>query len=184
MIIIMFGAPGVGKGTQAAIAAERKNILHLSTGEAFRNAISAGTEMGNIAKNYVESGGLVPDEIVTGIVKEALQKPEYSKGAILDGFPRTLVQARSLDDMLSELGKDIKMIINITLDGEEIVQRMLKRGRQDDNESIIRHRLNVYNEQTAPLLEYYQSSGKMVNIDGNADVETVHTRINQVFPTE
>ena len=184
MIIIMFGAPGVGKGTQAAIAAVRKNILHLSTGEAFRNAISAGTEMGNIAKNYVESGGLVPDEIVTGIVKEALQKPEYSQGAILDGFPRTLVQARSLDDMLSELGKDIKMIINITLDGEEIVQRMLKRGRQDDNEVIIRHRLNVYNEQTAPLLEYYQSSGKMVNIDGNADVETVYTRINQVFPTE
>ena len=115
----------------------------------------------------------MPDEIVTGIVKEALQKPEYSQGAILDGFPRTLVQARSLDDMLSELGKDIKMIINITLDGEEIVQRMLKRGRQDDNEVIIRHRLNVYNEQTAPLLEYYQSSGKMVNIDGNADVETV-----------
>ena len=182
MIVVMFGAPGVGKGTQAAIAAERKGILHLSTGEAFRKAIAAETEMGKIAKSYVESGGLVPDEIVTGIVEEAISKPEYEKGAILDGFPRTLGQAKALDEMLERHGKSIAQIINITCDSEAIVERMLKRGRQDDNEEIIRHRFKVYQEQTAPLLEYYASSGKMVDIDGNADVETVYARIEEIFP--
>lgn len=178
MIIVMFGAPGVGKGTQAAILAERKGVPHLSTGEAFRSAISAGTELGKIAQSYVQSGGLVPDEIVTGIVKEAMAKPEYSSGVILDGFPRTLGQAKALDELLDEQGKAISHIVNITVDNEEIVKRMLLRGRQDDNEDIIRHRLNVYNEQTAPLLEYYAGSGKMLNIDGDADIETVYARID------
>jgi adenylate kinase len=181
MIIVMFGAPGVGKGTQAALLAERKNIPHLSTGDAFRAAISAGTEMGLIAKSYVESGGLVPDEIVTGIVREALEKPEYSGGTILDGFPRTLGQAQALDELLQKSNLSISHVINIAVDTEEIVQRMLKRGRVDDNEQVIRHRLNVYNEQTAPLLEYYAGSGKMLTVDGNADVEEVYQRITNLL---
>jgi adenylate kinase len=179
MIIVMFGAPGVGKGTQAALLAERKGVHHLSTGEAFRSAIAAGTELGKTAQGFVQSGGLVPDEIVTGIVEEAMSKPEFASGAILDGFPRTLGQAQALDMLLDVQGKSIAHIINITVDNEEIVKRMLLRGRQDDNEDVIRHRLNVYNEQTAPLLEYYAGSGKMINIAGDADIETVYARIEE-----
>lgn len=183
MIIVMFGAPGVGKGTQAAILADRKGVQHLSTGEAFRSAISAGTELGKTAQSYVQSGGLVPDDIVTGIVEEAMSKAEYASGVILDGFPRTLGQAQALDALLEKQGKAISYIVNITVDNDEIVKRMLLRGRQDDNEDIIRHRLNVYNEQTAPLLEYYAGSGKMLNIDGDADVETVYSRIDHSIVT-
>ncbi|MFM7156814.1 MAG: adenylate kinase family protein, partial [Bacteroidota bacterium] len=112
-------------------------------------------------------------------VEEAMSKPEFASGAILDGFPRTLGQAQALDSLLESQGKSIAHIINITVDNEEIVKRMLLRGRQDDNEEVIRHRLNVYNEQTAPLLEYYAGSGKMLNIDGDADIETVYQRIEE-----
>ncbi|MBK9249031.1 MAG: adenylate kinase [Ignavibacteria bacterium] len=181
MIIVLFGAPGVGKGTQAELLAVRKNVPHLSTGEAFRQAIREETELGKIAKNSVESGKLVPDEIVTGIVREAMNKPEYSRGCILDGFPRTQSQAESLDIMLQKAGKEINCVVNINVANEEIVSRMLKRGRKDDAEDVIRHRLEVYNAQTAPLLEYYASHNKLISIDGNADVETVYARIESVI---
>lgn len=177
MVIVFFGAPGVGKGTQAALTAERTHVPHLSTGEAFRQAIREGTAMGKAAKEYVESGRLVSDDIVTGIVREALMKPEYAAGCILDGFPRTFGQARSLDIMLQELGRAVGKVINIEVDNEEIVQRMLKRGRKDDAEDVIRDRLAIYNAETAPLLEYYSETGKLTTVDGNADVETVYQRI-------
>lgn len=181
MIIVLFGAPGVGKGTQAALLAERKNIPHLSTGEALRQAIAAQTELGRIAKQIVESGQLVSDEIVTGIVKEAMSKPEYSVGCIFDGFPRNQSQAEALDSILTGIGKEIDSVINIKVANDEIVGRMLKRGRKDDEESVIRHRLDVYNNQTAPLLDYYTKSGKLISIDGNADVEEVYARIENIL---
>jgi adenylate kinase len=112
-----------------------------------------------------------------------MSKAEYASGVILDGFPRTLGQAQALDALLEKQGKAISHIVNISVDNDEIVKRMLLRGRQDDNEDIIRHRLNVYNEQTAPLLEYYAGSGKMLNIDGDADVETVYSRIDHSIVT-
>ncbi len=181
MIIVLFGAPGVGKGTQAALLAERKNIPHLSTGEALRQAIAAQTELGRIAKQIVESGQLVSDEIVTGIVKEAMSKPEYAVGCIFDGFPRNQSQAEALDSILAGIGKEIYSVINIRVANDEIVSRMLKRGRKDDEESVIRHRLDIYNNQTAPLLDYYTKNGKLISVDGNADVEEVYARIENIL---
>ncbi|MBI3259504.1 MAG: adenylate kinase [Ignavibacteriae bacterium] len=181
MIIVLFGAPGVGKGTQAALLSERKNIPHLSTGEALRQAIAAQTELGRVAKQIVESGQLVSDEIVTGIVKEAMDKPEYSNGCIFDGFPRNQSQAEALDSLLEAVGKEIDSVINIKVANEEIVDRMLKRGRKDDSEEVIRHRLDIYNNQTAPLLDYYTNHGKLISIDGNADVEEVYARIENIL---
>lgn len=177
MIIVLFGAPGVGKGTQAALLAERTGMPHLSTGDAFRQAIKAETALGETAKEYVESGRLVPDDVVTGIAREAIMQPEYANGCILDGFPRTYVQARALDEILAELGRTVGKVINIEVANEEIVQRMLKRGRKDDTEVVIRDRLAIYNAETAPLLDYYTVAGKLLSIDGNADVETVYERI-------
>ena len=181
MIIVLFGAPGVGKGTQAVLLAERKNIPHLSTGEALRQAIAAKTELGIIAKQVVESGQLVSDEIVTGIVQEALSKPEYKNGCILDGFPRNQNQAEALDSLLKSIQREIHCVINISVDNEEIVSRLLNRGRKDDAENVIRHRLEIYNEQTAPLLDYYTKSGKLMSVDGNADVEEVYRRIDAML---
>jgi adenylate kinase len=181
MIIVLFGAPGVGKGTQAELLAQRKNIPHLSTGEALRQAIAAQTELGKIAKQVVESGQLVSDEIVTGIVKEAMNNPEYANGCILDGFPRNQSQAEALDAILTAAGKEIYSVINIKVANDEIVTRMLKRGRKDDSEEVIRHRLEIYNNQTAPLLKYYTKGGKLISIDGNADVEEVYARIDNIL---
>ncbi len=181
MVIVFFGAPGVGKGTQAALLAERRGVPHLSTGEAFRQAIHNNTPLGKTAKEFVESGRLVPDDIVTGIVREALQKEDYSRGCILDGYPRTKAQAIALDNMLAELGRTVGKVVNIEVENEEIVQRMLNRGRKDDTESVIRDRLLIYNNETAPLLSYYDEQQKLASVDGNSEIETVYQRIISVL---
>ncbi len=182
MVVILFGAPGVGKGTQAALLAERKNIKHLSTGEAFRTAIREGTALGKTAQEYVESGRLVPDEIVTGIVAETIAKPEYDAGYILDGYPRTNSQANALMEILSSQGKEVTVVVNINVANDEIINRMLLRGRKDDTREVIADRLNIYDNETAPLLEFFGKRGKLITIDGNADVEEVYTRVeNAVF---
>jgi adenylate kinase len=181
MIALFFGAPGVGKGTQAALFAEREGIPYLSTGEAFRAAIAAQTEVGKLAQEYVDSGGLVPDDVVTRIVEETLAVPKFANGAILDGFPRTLAQATALDTILAARGTKVTLVVNIVVDREEIVQRLLARGRKDDKEDIIRHRFAVYEQETAPLLEYYKAV--VQTIDGNADVETVYARVKAALST-
>lgn len=181
MVVILFGAPGVGKGTQAALLAERKNIKHLSTGEAFRNAISEGTALGKTAKEYVESGRLVPDEIVTGIVAETISKPEYDAGYILDGYPRTNSQAQALMEILQNQGKDVTIVVNIDVDNNEIINRMLLRGRKDDTREVIADRLKIYDNETAPLLKFFEERGKLVSVDGNADVEEVYSRIEKII---
>jgi adenylate kinase len=180
MILVVFGAPGVGKGTQAELLSERKGIPHLSTGAALRQAIQDGTELGKTAKQFVESGRLVPDEIVTGIVRETLAHEEYKNGCILDGFPRTMAQAETLDAILKEQGREVACVLNVDVENDEIVQRMLKRGRQDDTEEIIRERLNVYTTSTLPLLEYYKKQGKLCKIDGNGNIEEVYERISSL----
>jgi adenylate kinase len=178
MIIIFFGAPGVGKGTQAAVIAQGMGLGHLSTGEALRNAIAAQTEVGKRAEQIVASGNLVSDEVVTQIVKETLQEPKFQKGAILDGYPRTLVQARDLAELLETLGKKVAVVVNITVDTEKIVKRLIARGRKDDTEEVIRERFNVYEKETAPLLDYYLATPHLVkNVDGDAAVEEVSKRI-------
>lgn len=177
MIIILFGAPGVGKGTQATILAEKLGIAHLSTGDAFRSAIKNGTAVGKLAKGFVDAGKLVPDEIVARIVEEAMEGELFKHGCILDGFPRTHAQAEMLKTMLETHGQKISRVVNITVDDENIISRLLQRGRADDDASIIRHRLDVYRNETAPLLDYYGTSGRLVSVDGIGSVNEVNERI-------
>jgi adenylate kinase len=177
MVIVLFGAPGVGKGTQAQLLSQRYGIAHLSTGEAFRQAIQQGTPLGKQVQEYVHNGLLVPDELATAVVAELLAQSPYRERCILDGFPRTLQQAYALDELLAQQGRSVELVINICVAEEEIVRRLLARGRPDDTEAIIRQRLAVYAEQTHPVLEYYRQQGKLHEVDGNADIETVHQRI-------
>ncbi len=178
MIIIFFGAPGVGKGTQAALFAERMGFGHLSTGEALRNAIAAQTDIGKLAKQIVDEGKLVSDDIVTKIVEETLAQPKFQAGTILDGYPRTIGQATALADILRAKGQSVAVVVNITVDQETLVQRLLARGRKDDNEETIRARFAVYENETAPLLDFYAKTPNLIKtIDGEADVETVYSRV-------
>lgn len=177
MIIILFGAPGVGKGTQAVILAEKLGVAHLSTGDAFRAAIKNQTPVGVLAKEYVDAGKLVPDEIVARIVEEAMEGESFAQGCILDGFPRTRPQADALDSMLSAKGLKISSVVNLNVDDATIIARLLQRGRADDSESIIRHRLDIYNDETAPLLQFYADKGLLTSVDGIGEVETVNERI-------
>ncbi len=177
MVIVLFGAPGVGKGTQAQLLSQRYGIAHLSTGEAFRQAIQEGSELGSAVQQYVSNGLLVPDELVTAVVESALSTEPYRHACILDGFPRTVPQAEALDAILARQGRAVDMVINLVVPEEEIIRRLLLRGRPDDTEDVIRQRLAVYAEQTRPVLDYYLRQGKLYSIDGNADIETVHQRI-------
>lgn len=178
MNIVLFGAPGVGKGTQAQIIAERNNLAHLSTGDEFRRNIKEQTELGIKVKEIVDSGALVPDSMVTEIVRTALNTAKYNNGCVFDGFPRTITQAEDLDIILEQKQSSIALVIDINVPEDEIVGRLLNRGRADDTEEVIRHRLNVYHEQTAPVLNYYRAKNSLVSIDGSASVEEVYERIN------
>lgn len=158
------------------------NLAHLSTGDAFRNAIASGTEVGKLAKGYVDAGDLVPDDIVTRIVEETLDLPQYAASVILDGFPRSVAQAEALDTIMAKHQKRIEHVINISVGNEEITQRLLQRGRKDDTEEIIRHRLSIYDKETAPLLDFYSHhDGVLKHVDGNADVEEVYNRITTIL---
>lgn len=175
--IVLLGAPGAGKGTQAALLVERLGVPHISTGDMLRAAVASETPIGLKAKAIMESGKLVSDEIVIGIASERLGESDASRGFVLDGFPRTLEQAVALDEMLSELGKSVECCLAITVDTEEVVERLLKRaeieGRADDNEESIRERMKVYDSQTAPLLDYYEKSGVLRRVAGMGAIEQV-----------
>lgn len=177
MIIVLFGAPGVGKGTQAVILAEKLGVAHLSTGDAFRTAIKNQTPVGQLAQEYVSAGKLVPDQIVARIVEEAMSNGAFADGCILDGFPRTRTQAEALEQMLASKGAEITRVVNIAVDDQTIISRLLQRGRSDDQEDIIRHRLSVYNDETAPLLDFYGSKNLLTTIDGIGAVDDVNARI-------
>lgn len=175
--IVLLGAPGAGKGTQAARIIEALDIPHISTGDMLRAAVAAGTEIGLKAKAVMDSGQLVSDEIVIGIARERLSEPDASKGFVLDGFPRTLDQAAALDGILEEIGSPVECCLAITVETEEVVQRLLKRaeleGRADDNEETIRERMRVYDAQTAPLLEYYGEKGIVKEVLGMGSIDSV-----------
>jgi adenylate kinase len=182
MIIVLFGAPGVGKGTQAEILAQKLNVEHLSTGAAFRTAIAEQTPMGLQAKEFVDNGILVSDDVVAKIVEETLARPEFAAGCILDGFPRTKVQAEALSDMLLRMNRSIASVVNITVPDVIIVERLLARGRNDDREDVIRHRLSIYANETEPLLDYYQAAGVLRSVDGLGTVDAVNQRILDALP--
>jgi adenylate kinase len=177
MYLLIFGPPGAGKGTQSVLIAQKLGIKHLSTGEVLRNAVNEGTPLGRKAKAIIESGCLVSDEIMVGIIYEALKNGEMKKGFILDGFPRTLKQAVALDVLLSELGLPPVKVVNIHVDDEELIKRMLGRGRKDDTQETIKHRLEVYNKQTKPVKDYYLKKSIVYNVEGMGTVEEINNRI-------
>lgn len=173
MNIILLGAPGSGKGTQAAFLIEKHGLTHLSTGDMLRAEIAADSDLGKQAKAIMENGQLVSDEIVIAMIAARLS----DKGALFDGFPRTIAQAEALDKLLAGRGSQIDAVIELQVGNEEIVQRMLARGRSDDNEATIRQRLAVFEAQTKPLIDYYQKQGKLRSIDGSGELAAIRARI-------
>lgn len=178
--LIFLGPPGAGKGTQSKVLADSHSIPHISTGEILREAVVGKTPLGTKAQRYMERGELVPDQLVVDLIRERLDKPDTQSGWILDGFPRNVVQAEILDFILSKLSHDYDRVINLDVPDETLVARLLSRGRKDDNEEIIRRRLEVYRDQTAPLISYYESREKLVTVDGNQSMEAVSSALNDL----
>ena len=188
MNLILFGPPGAGKGTQAKILQDEWSLPQLSTGDMLRAAIAAGTELGKRCKAIMDRGDLVPDEVVVGIIAERLDKPDCAKGAVFDGFPRTIAQAQALDRMLAGRGSRIDAVIELKVDDEAMVGRMETRvkenpgsARADDNAETMRNRLGVYHKNTAPLLDYYRAQGKLASVDGMAPILKVAAAIRSAL---
>jgi adenylate kinase len=183
--IVMLGAPGAGKGTQAVRIAEAHGIPHISTGEMLRSAIAAGSELGLKVKEIVESGALVPDELVVEVTRERLSQPDAQSGFVLDGFPRTIGQAEALDTLLAELDRPLEIVLELELSEETAVERMLGRaaeqGRADDTPEVIKNRFEVYRRQTEPLSNYYRSTGILVAVDSSPGMDEVFTEIERVL---
>ena len=180
--IILFGAPGCGKGTQAALIKEKYNINHISTGEVIRGEIMGGTELGKSMQSYIEAGQLAPDSIVIGMIRNYMQGHKDASGNIFDGFPRTTAQAEAFDQILSEDGESVSVMIYMDVPEEELVKRILLRGKDsgradDASEDVIRNRIAVYREQTAIVAEHYSKQGKYVAVDGVGTLEEVFNRI-------
>ncbi len=179
--LVFLGPPGSGKGTQSVRLADRCQIPHISTGDLLRAAVAQQTELGIKAKAYMDRGELVPDELVLGMVEARLAEPDTASGWILDGFPRNRSQAAALDAMLQHLGQACDHALNLEVPDTELIQRLLSRGRQDDNEVVIRRRLEVYREQTLPMLVFYEGQGKLVAINGNQSMDAVTAALEQAI---
>jgi adenylate kinase len=211
--VILLGGPGAGKGTQATRIVADYQLPHISTGEMLREAVAKGTEMGREAQKYMESGQLVPDEVVIGVVRDRLAEPDAAEGFLLDGFPRTLTQAEELDAMLAEAGREITHVVLIDVPAEELVQRIAGRRscsacgriynvtfdppqvdevcdrdggkltqRADDNEETVRNRIAVYEEQTAPLVDYYKDKGVLGSAFGGGKApDEVYEQVGRIL---
>ena len=181
MQLVIMGPPGAGKGTQAKLIAEHYGIPAISTGDMFRAMKTADTPLARQVREIMESGGYVSDDITNAIVADRLAHEDCKRGFLLDGYPRTLQQVQTLDDYLAESQRPLNAVISLVADVEEVVARLLRRavidGRSDDNEETIRVRLQVYAEQTEPLLEVYRSRGLLVEVDGHGEVQEVSERI-------
>lgn len=204
MRIVLLGAPGSGKGTQAKRLVDHYGVVQISTGDLLRAAVAAGTELGRAAKSAMDAGQLVSDDIVLGMIRERLQQPDTSRGYILDGFPRNIPQAEALDSMLEELGQPLETAILLVVPFEDLLQRLTGRQtcadcgavynvhtnpskepgicdvcggkltqRDDDNEETVSRRLKVFEDQTAPLIDYYATQGKLSSVDGTRDIDTI-----------
>lgn len=180
--LVLFGAPGSGKGTQSAKLIDEYGLYHISTGEVLRDHIARGTELGKVADQYISKGQLIPDELMIDILDDVLEENAAGKkGVVFDGFPRTIPQAKALKKLLNKRGTDLHAVIGLEVPEEELVERMLKRGQQtgraDDNEETIRKRLEVYHNQTEPLRDYYSEEGKYLGIHGSGVVDEIFDRI-------
>lgn len=209
MNLILMGLPGAGKGTQAERIVEKYQIPHISTGDMFRLAIKEGTELGQKAKEFMDQGELVPDEVTIGIVRERLEKPDAQKGFLLDGFPRTLAQAEALENLLTDTGQTLDYVLHVDVPTEQLIERLTGRRicptcgatyhtqfnppkqegicdrdgteliqRKDDTPETVEKRLNVNLEQTEPMLDFYNSKGYLVKIDGAQDIDKVFSDID------
>jgi adenylate kinase len=179
--LIIMGPPGAGKGTQAQRIAAKLGIPAISTGDIFRRNVTEETELGVEAKRYMDSGDYVPDELTNKMVRDRLGEDDAADGFLLDGYPRTLAQVGELESMLDERGHALDAVLVLTVDEDEVVNRLANRarreGRTDDTEDVIRHRQEVYTEQTAPLIEVYDDRGMLVRVDGMGAVEEVTSRV-------
>ena len=175
--IVIFGAPGSGKGTQSEKIVEKYGINHISTGDVLRAQIKAGTELGKTADGYIKQGQLIPDSLMVDILASTLDSFKDSKGVIFDGFPRTIPQAEALKKMLAERGQDVSVMLELDVPEDELMTRLIKRGqmsgRADDNEETIKKRLDVYNSQTSPLIDWYKKEGKHSHINGLGELERI-----------
>ena len=181
------GPPGAGKGTQAKIIASRYGIPAISTGDIFRANVTAGTPLGLEAKRYMEQGEYVPDEVTNLMVRNRIDEPDAAPGFLLDGYPRTLAQVAELDEMVKFTGHELDAVLVLTVDDEEVVQRLLQRaqleGRADDTEDVIRRRQELYAEETAPLIELFRDRGILLEVDGMGDVDEVTSRLSEALAT-
>jgi adenylate kinase len=181
MRLVLLGAPGSGKGTQATRLREHLQVPHISTGELLRAAVKAGTPLGLQAKAVMESGSLVSDEIVLGMLEERLTAGDTGNGFILDGYPRNLAQANALDALLKKLAQPVDIAVQLDVDTELLIGRLAGRaqaeGRADDSPEAVRNRLNVYNEATAPVVDFYRNSGRLACVDGVGGMDEVFSRI-------
>ena len=185
MRIVLLGPPGSGKGTQATLLKEELKVPHISTGALLRDAAERGTELGLQAKALSDKGELVPDDVIAGMLEERLSEADVANGFILDGYPRNLAQAKSLDILLARLEQPVEEAVLIDIDAEQIVKRIAKRaqeeGRADDNEETVRNRLRVYAEQTAPVANYYQEKGLLTRVLGDGTIPEIFQRVLSVL---
>lgn len=185
MRIVLLGAPGSGKGTQAALLVEELNLPHISTGELLRSAVKAGTDLGLQAKVVMDRGELVSDEIMLGLIEERLSRADVAQGFILDGYPRNIVQAEALDRLLERLEQPVDEALQIDVDVEMVIARIAKRAaqedRSDDTEETVRKRMDVYAAQTAPVVDYYANKGVLSRVLGEGSIEEVFQRIKGIL---
>ncbi|MET0426900.1 MAG: adenylate kinase [Microvirga sp.] len=186
MRLVLFGAPGSGKGTQATRLKERLGVPHISTGDLLRAEIKAGTELGNKAKGMMDAGQLLPDDIMLGIIEHRLGEADAKPGFILDGYPRNLAQADALDAVLARIGQPLDVVVKLDVPDEAIIGRcevrFEKEGRPDDNPETVKRRLGIYADQTAPVADFYKQRGKLQVVDGVGELDDVTQRVLDVLP--
>lgn len=188
MRVVLMGPPGAGKGTQAQIVAARLGVPHVSTGDIFRANVAGGTPLGVEAQRYMDAGEYVPDGVTNAMVRDRLSQDDARPGFLLDGYPRTVEQVLELDAMLDSAGQHLDVVLELTVDVDEVVGRLVKRaaeqGRSDDSEAVIRRRLEIYGEQTAPLTRTYHERGLLRQVYGQGSIEDVTARILEALAIE
>jgi adenylate kinase len=181
MNVVLLGPPGSGKGTQADYIQRKLGLIHISTGDLFRKHLGEGTELGSLARTFMDRGELVPDQVTVDMVRERLQEDDVLRGVLLDGFPRTVAQADALADLVAERSEQVDAVVLLEVDEDVLVDRLAGRGRADDNPETVRARLEVYREQTEPLVDYYSVRGTLRRVDGVGEIDEICNRIVEVL---